>query len=881
MNSNFQLSPFMEMVATRRLSRYYFWILAGVVLLYFTTFPFLRIPALIAIPSIIAGWFYYKRGGFIAGVLVFFINLFLIDRFNVFEPNQLFHLSNGILAGHFFILFTSFGVGYLRREIEKLYWVQRKLLFRDRHLTLVNMATRTILESRDPADLYFHLLLQLENLFVADYAYLTLRDPDLQRVTLVAATRNPNQPLLGNILDSDESATTHFVLGSGQVLFIEDTQKSSYVVNPTPFREFQQTTKSAIVVPLATRDYKLGAVILVFDTMQHFNREEVSYFELTGAQITLALNSILQETRIEKQLKESQILSAIERALSESEKVGLKFVLQLIVDSAKELIPNATNVVLHFLDPEKQILTPQATTETYGTGDGSKPPLNMRLGEGVAGQVMASGQPIAISDVRTDSRYLHQSLPVSYRSLVVAPVQINDRRLGTISVHRREAGVFHPDEIKLLTSLGIRAAIAIENAHILEDIQYALKEANALHLVNQKLLAVLDPQELMQDVVEFLSETFEYSYVQIFVVDPATGDFMIRAGSGEIGRELRQQEYRLRAGEGIVGYTAETGNPFFTNNADKVVTFVRNPLLPEIQSTLTVPVRVEGHILGLLDIQQLPPRQLTQRDLQLVSAVADQLALALQKANLYTDLQASLQMEKSMRSQLLLADRLATMGRLLASVSHELNNPLQAIQNALFLLREEQGLSVQGRQDLDIVLSESERMAALIARLRATYRPAHIEDFQPMQLNDVIEDVHALIATHLRHNEISFEFHPDPEVPAIPGLADQIRQVILNLLMNAVEAMTSGGRLTVATLYQREAGEVLLRVSDTGPGIEPDILPSIFDAFVTNKEHGTGLGLTITYDIVNKHRGRIQAENNPTGGATFNLWLPAGEVPIP
>ena len=109
-----------------------------------------------------------------------------------------------------------------------------------------------------------------------------------------------------------------------------------------------------------------------------------------------------------------------------------------------------------------------------------------------------------------------------------------------------------------------------------------------------------------------------------------------------------------------------------------------------------------------------------------------------------------------MRDQLVQNERLATMGRLLASVSHELNNPLQAIQNALFLLREEKGISAQGKQDLDIVLSESERMAALISRLRATYRPAQVGDFHPMQINDLIEDVYALIATHLRHNEISF-----------------------------------------------------------------------------------------------------------------------------
>jgi len=260
--------------------------------------------------------------------------------------------------------------------------------------------------------------------------------------------------------------------------------------------------------------------------------------------------------------------------------------------------------------------------------------------------------------------------------------------------------------------------------------------------------------------------------------------------------------------------------------------------------------------------------------------VADQLAISLQKANLLTELKAALQVETAIRNQMVQSERLVTMGRLLASVSHELNNPLQAIQNALFLLREEKGISHQGRLDLDIVLSEAERMSALIKRLRTTYRPIQAEDFIPTQINSIIEDVGALISTHLRHNEITFDFHPEPELPLIPMLGDQMRQVIINLLINGVEAMTTGGTLTVSTKILRDSKEMLLTVSDTGTGIPPEILPQIFDAFVTNKRAGTGLGLTITYDIVTKHSGRIIAENNPDKGSTFKVWLPINSSEI-
>jgi signal transduction histidine kinase len=277
----------------------------------------------------------------------------------------------------------------------------------------------------------------------------------------------------------------------------------------------------------------------------------------------------------------------------------------------------------------------------------------------------------------------------------------------------------------------------------------------------------------------------------------------------------------------------------------------------------------------MLDIHQIAPASLTPRDLPLVSAVADQLAIMLQKANLYADLQTSLQQEKAIRNQLVQHERLAVMGRLLASVSHELNNPLQAIQNALFLLKkEEEGISEQGKQDLEIVLAESERMAGLIERLRDTYRPSQEEDFQQTQINTLIEDVFALITTHLRHHRIAFEFQPERQLPNIFAVTDQLRQVILNLLMNAVESMNSGGKLTVCTNLLMENGEILLTISDNGPGIDPSILPYIFDAFITTKQKGTGLGLAISYDIISKHRGRITAENNPDRGATFKIWLP-------
>jgi signal transduction histidine kinase len=129
----------------------------------------------------------------------------------------------------------------------------------------------------------------------------------------------------------------------------------------------------------------------------------------------------------------------------------------------------------------------------------------------------------------------------------------------------------------------------------------------------------------------------------------------------------------------------------------------------------------------------------------------------------------------------------------------------------------------------------------------------------------------------MRHKEISFEFFPDPDLSLVPGISDQLRQVVLNLFLNAVEVMRPGGRLTVETHNLIEHNEVHFSVKDSGPGIDTTILPRIFDPFITSKHTGTGLGLTITHDILEQHHGRIQAENHPQGGAIFHVWLPMSE----
>ena len=815
-----------------------------------------------------AGWYFGLAGGLIAGLIAIILNLFLTVLFLDDPWSIIFH--GDFLLGAVILILIGVISGLLRQTFNVRAQVETQLRERERFLSLLNDMTQTIIAAQSFDALMETLASDLKILLNADTCYITRWDPIKEQVFPVTATVTADHPFLTMKYPKGEKNLTSSALEAGQVLIVENASNTPYT-NQHTIQQFSEG--SFVSIPLIYRENKLGAAIVGFASLHQFTQTEVKHAQQAGNQMALAVWNVQQDLELKKHLQEVETLARISRALSETEKIGLQTVLQLIVTSARELIPGAEQAVIHLLDKEDQLLSAQAVSG-YEDKTTNWKLIKIRPNVGIAGQVLVSGETINIVDVEKDARFVTYAEPPKYRSLIVAPIQSGEQKLGTISVQSASVSAFTEAESHLLSALGTQAATAIENANLLESIQQALKESNALYRINQGLVASLEPQELLKDVVNLLQKNFGYYHVQIYVLDPETGDFVMREGSGEIGRQLKEQGYRLHAGEGIVGYTAETNAAFFTNDVDKMFSFVRNPLLPDTKSELAVPVKIDNQILGLLDIQQVPPGYLSQNDLQLVTAVADQLAIALQKANLYSDLQAALQTEKAIRNQMVQSERLVTMGRLLASVSHELNNPLQAIQNALFLLREEKGISLQGKLDLDIVLSEAERMSSLIERLRSTYRPIQAEDFLPVQINKIIEDIYALISTHLRHNEISYEFHPDPELPLIPALPNQIRQVILNLLMNAVEIMTSGGKLIVSTKFLQHSNEILLSVSDTGPGIDPDLLHNIFEAFVTNKQRGTGLGLTISYDIVMKHHGRITAENNPEEGALFQVWLP-------
>ncbi|HEX6290073.1 MAG TPA: PAS domain S-box protein [Herpetosiphonaceae bacterium] len=220
---------------------------------------------------------------------------------------------------------------------------------------------------------------------------------------------------------------------------------------------------------------------------------------------------------------------------------------------------------------------------------------------------------------------------------------------------------------------------------------------------------------------------------------------------------------------------------------------------------------------------------------------------------------------------MLQAARLAAVGQLAASIAHEINNPLYAARNSLFLLEEDLPAELRSSPYFSMASDQLTRIAGIIERMRDFYRPARGEMAQN-DLNQLLEETLALAGLNLRHGAINMIFAPAHDLLPVICNADQLRQVFLNLVLNAIDAMPEGGTLTVRT----EAGPTvaLVEIQDTGIGIPEEAREHLFEPFWTNKPHGTGLGLSISAHIVTQHGGRIEVESSVGEGSTFRVILP-------
>lgn len=426
------------------------------------------------------------------------------------------------------------------------------------------------------------------------------------------------------------------------------------------------------------------------------------------------------------------------------------------------------------------------------------------------------------------------------RSMTCAPLVVGGTLFGCLRVGRKEAGGLSDTELAMLQAVADQAAIGIHQAELHEQLECHTEELEVQVAVRTAQLRASEAR---------LRAIFEQSVLGIALLDNRG---RVMAGNPALCDMLGRTREEI-AGELFARFA----------HPDEEITAA----LRDFRDVAR----------GEQDYQRLETRYVAaDGDERWVNLVISPVLTASSEARFLIAMAEDITERKLTQAALVQSERLATTGRLAAALAHEINNPLQAVLGCLGLAKESVGDGDDEDLDqyLEMGLQELRRAAGIVSRLRDASRPVDTGRAEPTNLNGLIDDMLTLTERRLEEAQIEVVRRTAEGLPKPEVVPDRIKQVLLNLVLNGIDAMSRGGTLELATWYDDKRSEVCLGVKDSGPGIPAEVLPNLFSPFFSTKDDGLGLGLFVSQNIVQEYGGRMDVESEIGQGTTFTVRLP-------
>ena len=502
----------------------------------------------------------------------------------------------------------------------------------------------------------------------------------------------------------------------------------------------------------------------------------------------------------------------------------------------------------------------------------------VKVGERIAGRVLEQGEPLLLTDRRPADLTIREAMRrEELTSALCVPLKIKGRVIGVLNAGKTgPESPFDDRDLELLSILAGQVAIAIENSHVHEATRHRTRQLAALNELGRVVISTLDLDEVLRLAMHSINEIIKAEAGSLLLLDETTSELVFRISLH--GDARQRAPLTLQVGQGIAGWVVKEGEPLLVRNVSTDPRHYRQASKMfglECRSVLCVPLVIKDHVIGAIELVNKLDGEFTDEDLELLNSMAATVAVALENARLYTELaEFTRELEKS-QAQLVKAEKLAATGKLAASLAHEINNPLQAIQNSLHLVTQRRSLDDSKRQMyLSMAQEEVQRLIDMVQRMLDFYRPS-TESQETVDIQEALDDVLTLVGKRIQHGNVVVHRDATGPLPPALGVANQLKQVFLNIIINAVEAMPTGGDLYIGTAWDEQLGELSISFTDTGEGIPLSDLGNIFDPFYTSKPKGTGLGLSVSHGIIERHGGRIEVKSEVGTGSTFTVHLPS------
>ena len=411
--------------------------------------------------------------------------------------------------------------------------------------------------------------------------------------------------------------------------------------------------------------------------------------------------------------------------------------------------------------------------------------------------------------------------------------------------------------------------------------QKAYERLMTLYRISHDLGAVLDLPELLDRILAIVLEIMKGDRGFIMLIDKETGEFALPV----VRRKKGMEKDEIAISKTILEQVRRTGEAVLTSDAlqDSRFKEADSIIFHGIRSTMCVPIKSKDQICGVMHVDTKAREiSFSKQDLELLTAISQQAAAAIENTRLFDDLKRANQELKNQQDRLIEAEKLSAMGRLAGGVAHEINNPMTSILGysdlAAKLLEKETLAPQQVKECAEYlkVIQEESQQCKRIAQTLLQFGRQKKAEMAPVRIHAVIEAALAVARFHLKKAPIEIKKELAEDLPAVTADSGQLQQVFLNLIVNARDAMEKGGTLTITTRRVDDKW-IEARFQDTGCGIPAEQLNEIFKPLFTTKEEGkgTGLGLSVSQEIIDRHHGTMDVESVVGKGTAFIIRLPA------
>ena len=497
--------------------------------------------------------------------------------------------------------------------------------------------------------------------------------------------------------------------------------------------------------------------------------------------------------------------------------------------------------------------------------------LKLKLGEGITGWVARAGQPTRVGDVSLDARYI--ALRKNVRSELAVPLEVDGQVRGVLNVDSDRLNAFSAEDQQLLEELAVQAAKVIHNTWLYEQLRLKARLFESLVNVGQTINSTLNVDDALKVITREACQLMAGKMCALLLLDGNREWLELRASYG--AGEAYTLKPRLSVDESLLGIVVRRKKPIQIENVQTSSRYQNVDVAQSegLLSLLGVPLVFGGQAIGTLSVYTGRPHVFSNEEIRTLSALADLSAIAIEKARLYERI---VDVEEQLRRN----EKLSALGLLAAEVAHEIRNPLTVMK----MLYHSLDLKFPGgdprAKDAQIMGEKMEHLDKIVEQILDFARTTEPE-FVPVNLNELVEELGLLTRHKLTQQNIRLVHRLEPDLPAVMADATQLEQAFLNLILNAVEAMPTGGKLTIVSRAGssleggQKSAHVVVEFKDTGQGMSREQRARAFTSLLqTTKQKGSGLGLAIVARIIEAHRGRTEVKSSPGRGTTVSITLP-------